>query len=177
MRNWFRKEFGKRAGKGVGTSATPSIRRLGPQGGKACASIHAQSFPHPWSTEEFESLLAARDVIAHAAMRPASLRHWAAGPAGFVLSRQAADEAEILTLAVAPGARRRGIGAALLANHLPALAAAGVRCLFLEVEADNKAAIKLYQSFGFRQVGERKAYYRAADGGRATALVLRRDLA
>ncbi|MEW6437239.1 MAG: GNAT family N-acetyltransferase [Pseudomonadota bacterium] len=164
MLNWFSK------------SATPSVRRLGPQGGKACARIHAEGFPHPWSAEEFESLLAGRDVIAHAATLPARLWRWGAGPAGFVLSRQAADQAEILTIAVTAKARRRGIGAALLANHLPTLAAAGVRSLFLEVEAGNKAAIRLYESFGFRRVGERKAYYRAADGSRATALVLRRDL-
>jgi [ribosomal protein S18]-alanine N-acetyltransferase len=168
MLNWF--------GKWSGKSGAPSVRRLGPQGGKACARIHAQSFPHPWSVEEFESLLAGRDVIAHAAMPPARPWRWGTGPTGFVLSRQAADQAEILTIAVATKARRRGIGAALLANHLPTLAAVGVRSLFLEVEAGNRAAIRLYESFGFRQVGERKAYYRAADGGRATALVLRRDL-
>ena len=155
---------------------TPSIRRLGPQGGNACARIHAQSFPHPWSAEEFESLLAGRAVIAHAATLPDSFWRPGEGPAGFVLSRQAADQAEILTIAVAPKLRGKGIGAALLAAHLPALAASGVRSLFLEVEAGNQAAIRLYESFGFRQVGERKAYYRSASGARATALVLRRDL-
>ncbi len=160
-----------------GKSAAPAVRRLGPQFGKACARIHAQSFPHPWSAEEFEALLAGRDVIAHAATLPATFWRPGRGPVGFVLSRRAADQAEILTIAVAPAARERGIGAALLAAHLPVLAAAGAKSLFLEVEANNKAAIRLYENFGFHQVGERKAYYRAADGGRATALVLRRDLA
>jgi [ribosomal protein S18]-alanine N-acetyltransferase len=156
------------------SAAAPSIRPLGPRLGKTCARIHAESFPHPWSVEEFESLLAGRDVIAQAAYPPA--RPWRRGPVGFVLSRRAADQAEILTIAVTPKARGRGIGGALLAAHLPALAMSGAKALFLEVEATNKAAIRLYQSFGFQQVGERKAYYRAADGGRATALVLRRDL-
>lgn len=158
------------------SAAPPSIRPLGPKLGKLCARIHAQSFPHPWNAEEFESLLAGRDVIAHAAHLPAGLWAWNAGPAGIVLSRRAADQAEILTIAVTPKARGRGVGTALLAAHLPALAASGAKSLFLEVEATNKAATRLYHSFGFRQVGERKAYYRAADGGRATALVLRRDL-
>jgi [ribosomal protein S18]-alanine N-acetyltransferase len=155
-------------GNRLGKPAAPSIHRLGPQLGKVCARIHAQSFPHPWSAEEFEALLAGRDVIAH----------WASlgGPAGFILSRRAADQAEILTLAVAPKARQKGVGAALLVTHLPTLAAAGVKSLFLEVEAGNTAAIKLYRNFGFRQVGERKAYYRTAGGNAATALVLRRDL-
>ncbi len=167
-------------GNWLGKSHGPSIHRLGPQLGKACARIHAQSFPHPWSAEEFESLLAGRDVIAHWASLGTSLAFgfWRPGgaPVGFVLSRRAADQAEILTIAVAPKTRKKGIGAALLATHLPTLAAAGVKSLFLEVEAGNKAAIRLYQNFGFRQVGERKAYYRTADGSRATALVLRRDL-
>jgi ribosomal-protein-alanine N-acetyltransferase len=168
MRPWF------------GNAATPAVRRLGPRFGKLCARIHAQSFPHPWSAEEFESLLASRDVIAHAASLPSSLPSslWRPSrePSGFVLSRQAADQAEILTIAVTPKARGKGLGAALLAAHLPTLAALRVKSLFLEVEAGNKAAIGLYESFGFRQVGERKAYYRAADGGRATALVLRMDI-
>jgi ribosomal-protein-alanine N-acetyltransferase len=165
MRPWF------------GNAATPAIRRLGPRFGKLCARIHAQSFPHPWSAEEFESLLAGRDVIAHAVGLPSSFWRQNQEPSGFILSRQAADQAEILTIAVTPKARGKGLGAALLAAHLPALAALRVKSLFLEVEAGNKAAIRLYEGFGFRQVGERKAYYRAADGGRATALVLRRDLA
>jgi ribosomal-protein-alanine N-acetyltransferase len=158
------------------TATTPAIRRLGPRFGKLCARIHAQSFPHPWGAEEFESLLAGRDVIAHAVSLPSSLWRPNNEPSGFVLSRQATDQAEILTIAVTPKARGKGLGAALLAAHLPTLAALRVKSLFLEVEAGNKAAIGLYESFGFRQVGERKAYYRAADGGRATALVLRRDL-
>jgi [ribosomal protein S18]-alanine N-acetyltransferase len=158
------------------SSATPSIRPLGPKLSKACAHIHAQSFPHPWSAEEFESLLASRDVIAQAAYLPARIWRWGAGPVGFVLSRRAADQAEILTIAVTSKARGRGVGAALLAAHLPSVAAIGAKALFLEVEATNKPALRLYQSFGFSQVGERQAYYRAADGGRSTALVLRRDL-
>ncbi|QAY94986.1 ribosomal-protein-alanine acetyltransferase [Methylovirgula ligni] len=166
-------------GNWLGKSTAPTVHRLGPQFGKVCARIHAQSFPHPWSAEEFEALLAGRDVIAHWANPGASLgSFWQPGrtPVGFILSRRAADQAEILTLAVTPKARQKGVGAALLTTHLPTLAAAGVKSLFLEVEAGNTAAIRLYQNFGFRQVGERKAYYRTAGGSPATALVLRRDL-
>ncbi len=147
----------------------PSIRRIGPEFGKDCAKIHALSFAHAWGAAEFESLLAGRDVISHAAMAGKAL-------SGFVLSRCAADTAEILTIAVAPGARGKGVGSALLTSHLPTLAAGGAKALFLEVEADNQAALALYQRFDFSQVGERKAYYRKADGNRALALVLRRTL-
>lgn len=92
--------------------------------------------------------------------------------AGFVLARAAAGEAEILTLAVVPAARRRGHGAALLAAALAAALARGAAAIFLEVAAGNAAALGLYQGFGFAPVGRRRRYY--ADG--SDALVLRRDL-
>jgi ribosomal-protein-alanine N-acetyltransferase len=152
-----------------------SIRRIGPDFGRACANIHAQSFAHPWGAAEFESLLAGRDVVGQAAMAAPFWRKNARALSGFVLSRRAADTAEMLTIAVAPRARGKGIGGALLASHLAALAAEGAKSLFLEVETDNKAALALYQRFDFHEVGERKAYYRKADGMRASALVLRRD--
>ncbi len=152
-----------------------SIRRIGPEFGRACAKIHAQSFAHPWGAAEFESLLAGRNVIGQAAIAASFWRKNARALTGFVLSRRAADMAEMLTIAVAPAARGKGIGSALLMNHLSLLAAEGAKSLFLEVEADNRAALALYRSFDFREVGERKAYYRKADGMRASALVLRRD--
>lgn len=157
-----------------GPSAQSStVRRIGPEFGAACAKIHAQSFAHPWSAAEFESLLAGRDVVGQAAI---AAGFWGkAAISGFVLSRLAADSAEILTIAVVPKARRRGIGGALLAYHLATLAAAGAKSLFLEVEAENRAALALYRRFDFREVGERQAYYRKLSGDRASALILRRD--
>lgn len=152
----------------------PDIRRIGTQWAQACAAIHARSFPHPWPAADFESLLAARDVIAEAAMATRRCGKSRA-LAGFVLSRCVMDEAEILTLAVAPEFRRRGIGSALLGAHLATLAGRGTKALFLEVEAGNHAALALYAQFDFRQIGERKAYYRGTNGTAAAALVLRRD--
>lgn len=95
-----------------------------------------------------------------------------AGEAGFVLARAAADEAEILTLAVVPAWRRRGLGAALLAAAQRRAASLGAAQLFLEVAADNDAARALYAGAGFEAVGLRRGYYA---GGR-DALVLRRAL-
>lgn len=151
------------------------IRAIGPQWAAACAAVHAQSFGHPWSAAEFEVLLAGRDVVAEAAILPAS-RFRQPRLAGFVLSRIVLDEAEILTIAVAAKFRRQGIGGRLLAAHLASLARRGAKTLFLEVETGNFAALALYAGFGFTQVGERKAYYRKAEGGAAAALVLRREL-
>jgi [ribosomal protein S18]-alanine N-acetyltransferase len=153
--------------------ASAAICRIGPNFATACAKIHAQSFAHPWAPAEFESLLAGRDVIGEGAIATSFLGKRRL--TGFVLSRCGADTAEMLTIAVTPALRRKGAGAALLARHLATLAAEGAKSLFLEVETDNRAALALYRRFGFQEVGERKAYYRKADGIAASALVLRRD--
>ena len=92
--------------------------------------------------------------------------------AGFVLARVAADEAEILTLAVAPAARRLGHGGALLAGAMAAAVARGAVAMFLEVAEPNAAARALYAAAGFAEAGRRRRYY--PDG--ADALVLRREL-
>lgn len=91
---------------------------------------------------------------------------------GFVLARVAADEAEILTLAVVPGARRRGQGGGLLAAAMAQAAARGAATMFLEVSERNAAARALYAAAGFGEAGRRRRYY--ADG--SDALVLRRGL-
>ena len=91
-----------------------SIRRIGADFGRACAEIHAQSFAHPWGAAEFESLLAGRDVIGQGAIAASFWRKNARALTGFVLSRRAADTAEMLTIAVAPAARGKGLGGALL---------------------------------------------------------------
>lgn len=93
--------------------------------------------------------------------------------AGFVLARVAADEAEILTLAVIPPARRQGHAGALLAGAMAAALLLGATTMFLEVSAQNAAARGLYAQAGFTEVGRRGRYY--ADG--SDALVLRRPLA
>ena len=84
----------------------------------------------------------------------------------------AADEAEILSVAIAPAWRGRGLARPLLDLHLRRLAGLGARAVFLEVDEHNAPACRLYRRAGFHEVGRRQGYY---DGG-ATALVLRRDL-
>jgi ribosomal-protein-alanine N-acetyltransferase len=95
---------------------------------------------------------------------------------GFILSRIAGDEAEILSVAVAAATQGRGIGYALLQLHLRRLAALGVHSVFLEVEETNAAALKIYAKAGFAAVGRRENYYSDTTGTAATARVLRRDL-
>lgn len=138
--------------------------------GAACASLHATSFAHSWSTAEFEALL----------LDPACLAEGIdgkSGLAGFMLSRRALDEAEILTVVVDPRARRQGCGERLLASHLARLPRDGVTTLFLEVSESNVAALALYRRLGFVQIGKRSNYYAQPDGTRANALIMRRSLA
>jgi ribosomal-protein-alanine N-acetyltransferase len=106
-----------------------------------------------------------KNVVAHRAVSGRKV-------IGFIVSRLAAGEAEILSVAIAPAWRSRKLSRPLLDLHLRRLAGLGTRTVFLEVSENNAPATKLYRRAGFREVGRRKGYY---DGG-ATALVLRRDL-
>ena len=133
------------------------------------ARLHARSFRRGWSDGEFEQLLGDRNVIAHRANRGTALD-------GFILSRLAAGEAEILSVAVASSQRGRGLARSLLNMHLRRLAGLGARAVFLEVDEDNTPARRLYARAGFREVGRRAGYYQHAGSNAATALVLRRDL-
>jgi ribosomal-protein-alanine N-acetyltransferase len=96
---------------------------------------------------------------------------------GFVISRLAAGEAEILSIAVAESHRGRGLARKLLDVHLRRLAAYGIASVFLEVDERNIAARRLYAALGFREVGRRESYYVDAGKPTGTALVLRGDLA
>ncbi|MGO9046063.1 MAG: GNAT family N-acetyltransferase [Xanthobacteraceae bacterium] len=129
------------------------------------AALHAASFQRGWGEDEFHRLLLDRNVVCHRATAGRSL-------IGFILSRLAAGEAEILSVAIAPSWRGRGFARPLLDLHLRRLAGLGARTVFLEVGETNVPAGRLYRRAGFYEVGRRQGYY---EGG-ATALVLRRDL-
>ncbi|MBE7212145.1 MAG: GNAT family N-acetyltransferase [Gluconacetobacter diazotrophicus] len=80
-------------------------------------------------------------------------------PAGLALWRVAADEAELLTLAVRPDARRRGFGATLLRDAATEAARTGAERMLLEVAANNATAAALYRGAGFREICWRRRYY------------------
>ena len=148
-----------------------ALRPLRVEQASDCERIHAAGFAYSWAQEELENLISSPNALGLAALDPVNSRL-----RGFVLSRLAADEAEILTIAVDPVLRKGGVGRDLLRAHLAEAAAVGARKMFLEVDADNSAALALYALFRFVQVGERKGYYKRPDGKPATALVMRRDL-
>jgi ribosomal-protein-alanine acetyltransferase len=91
---------------------------------------------------------------------------------GYVVALDAADEGEILNLAVAPAMRRTGLGRALVQQMLEALSDRGVRQVFLEVRESNAPARALYAAHGFKEVGRRRQYYRRPV---EDAIVLRLD--
>ncbi len=95
---------------------------------------------------------------------------------GFALWRVAADEAELLTIAIDADHRRRGAGRTLLEAVIDRVRASGAATLFLEVGADNPAACSLYEQKDFRTVGKRTGYYHRGDRPAADALVMRLDL-
>jgi [ribosomal protein S18]-alanine N-acetyltransferase len=95
---------------------------------------------------------------------------WLAGdpPCGHLLTRRTLDEAEILTIAVLPEARRRGCGHVLLGACEEQWRQTGVRTGWLEVRADNVPALALYRSHGWQDAGFRHGYY--SDGADARVL-------
>lgn len=148
----------------------PNLARLRVEHAEEAAAVHAQCFTYAWPADDLETLLAATTTYADGAFGKAG------GVEGFILSRLAADEAEILTIAVKPKKRGQGIAGKLMRANMEQLQAAGAKTWFLEVEAQNASALALYKRFGFEQVGERKSYYRKPDGDAALAFILRRSL-
>ena len=149
--------------------AEPALASARPRDASALAALHAASFNRGWSEQEFEQLLTDRNVMADRAANGRT-------SVGFILSRRAADEAEILSVAVARAWRGRGLARRLLDLHLRRLAGLGLRTVFLEVDEDNASARRLYARAGFAEVGRRPGYYAGSGGNSTAALVLRRDL-
>ena len=151
-----------------------AIRPADVQDCDVLSDIHTAAFRRGWSGAEFEALLLQPGV--HALV--ASYRNafgWRP-PAGFILYRIVVDDAEILSVAVVPACRRRGIGRLLLEEAMRHLYREGATRIHLEVEDANVAAIELYRRMEFRESGRRAGYYvqgRESPGG---ALVMLRQL-
>jgi [ribosomal protein S18]-alanine N-acetyltransferase len=138
------------------------LYRATPAHAEVMAAIHAAAFPahDAWSQAVFRQHLELPGVF--------GLLH---SSGGLILVRVAADEGEILTLAVVPEARRGGIATALLQESTMTASAMGATAVFLEVSVINSAALALYTRAGFRTAGRRRDYYL----DRSDALVLRLD--
>ena len=137
------------------------------------AGMHKICFVDPWSEGGFVESLQSPGTWGLIAVANQSLipRGAESGPAGLVMWRMVADEAEILTIAVLPPWRRQGLGARMLQAALDAIGDAGIQSVFLEVAENNPAGQQLYKNHGFLQVGRRSGYYQTVD-----ALVMRRQV-
>lgn len=135
---------------------------------EALAALHARCFtdtPRPWSAAEFAGFLAEPSTIL------------VVRDGGFAVGRIAGPEAELLTLAVAPEAQRRGLGRALVGAFEAAAAARGAEEALLEVAVTNDPAARLYAALGYRQLGRRRGYYARAGKTSVDARVLGKSLA
>ena len=149
------------------------LRRLGALDLNLAARLHGLAFAplgeRLWTRQDMAELLASPGAVGWVAQS-------AERAIGFALCRVAADEAELLTIAVDPEERRRGAGRALLTAVIDHARTASARSLFLEVGADNPAALALYGKAGLQAVGHRKAYYRRGEGPPADAIIMRLTL-
>lgn len=130
------------------------------------ADLHARAFAdgRGWSASEFRTLLAGRGV--HLAFRDAA----------FLLGRAVAGEAEILTIATDPEMRRRGLAREILREFVTLAKDEGCDRLFLEVASDNAAALALYASEGFAEIGIRRDYFSRAGAAPVDAIVMERRI-
>ena len=123
------------------------------------AILHAKCFPHkPWTAADFADLKKSGCEII-------------ASQNGFIVYRQTLDEAELITIGVAPDARRGGIAAAMLGIMESELKKNGVKSIFLEVAQDNTPARSLYQQNGYKEIGVRPKYYDGVD-----AIMMKKEL-
>ena len=152
-----------------GPAVAWTIAEAGTEAAALLAGLHATSFDRPWPAESFAALLATPGTTACIATRGSE-------PGGFLITRRAADEAEIVTVAVVPMLRRLGLARRLLTQHLGDLRLGGIGSVFLEVATSNAAARGLYAAMGFTEAGVRRNYYSHADGRREDAIVMRRTL-
>jgi [ribosomal protein S18]-alanine N-acetyltransferase len=150
-------------------SGSPVVEPAALRDARRLAQLHGESFHRGWGEGEFEGMLTERNTLVHRLRAGSRI-------VGFAVSRLAADEAEILSIAVAASHRGRGLSRDLLLTHLGHLAGRGVRTIFLEVEENNQPARRLYERAGLSAIGRRERYYRQPGGEQLNALLMRRDL-
>ncbi len=137
-------------------TAPPLIRRASLTDVRSLCEIEKLSFPSPWSLWCFlaEYANSKSTILVAGPRRPLPWEVW-----GYIIFWVVAGEMHILNLAVHPARRRRGIARALLNAALERGRSQGVTVVWLEVRPSNNAALALYQSFGFQEVGLRPRYY------------------
>ncbi len=131
--------------------------------------IHAKCFPNYWNQEAFTDFFSVKNTFAY-------LVEAGAVPVAMLVYRATFEQADVLTIAVLPEFRRRGIARQLVEMLIKDCREQGVEKIFLEVEVGNDHAIKLYEDNGFKQVSRRKLYYQQLDGSLTDGLVMQKKL-
>jgi [ribosomal protein S18]-alanine N-acetyltransferase len=146
-----------------------AVTRAGPHDALSMAAIHRSCFAKGWDEAAMARFLASPEALCLIG----SVADSSGGRmGGLLIARKAADEAEILTLCVAPACRNAGLGRALLEAAVTALREAGAKTVFLEVEEGNEAALKLYRSLSAVPVGRRERYYESGADATIFSLAL-----
>lgn len=137
-------------------TSSPFIRRAGLTDVGSLVEIERVSFPAPWSLWCFlaEYANSKSTILVAGPPPPEPWETW-----GYIIYWLIADEMHLLNLAVHPRHRRRGIARALLTAGLEQARAQGAAMVWLEVRPSNNAALALYHSFGFEEIGIRPGYY------------------
>lgn len=132
--------------------------------------IHARCFDYGWSSGVFADLLIKPHHRTYVFEADGDV-------VSFVVMAVVEGEGEILTIATDPDYQKKGLARALLRQVIAALRNEGAESLFLEVATDNDAALRLYESCGFKRAGRRRAYYSRKESPPVDAHILRLALA
>lgn len=140
---------------GVVSSAQPpvlALRSAGVEDLEAIGEVEGASFTDPWSRASFTSLIGESHVYFPVVVVEGQL-------VAFAIALFAADEAELLNIAVLPASRGHGTGSRLLDAVITEAVRRGAATAWLEVRESNEAARRLYASRGFSVAGRRRRYY------------------
>ena len=142
------------------------IRNSVPEDADDFCGIERASFTDPWSRDSLDGMIGSPVVLTRTALSGGAI-------VGYLYAFVAADECDIMNLAVSPDARRRGVATALLDDFFALAKERDARTVYLEVRESNKGAISLYEKAGFIPLGVRKNYYKKPT---EDALIMKKDL-
>lgn len=147
------------------------FKHAGPEASDILTGIHAEAFANYWNTNDFNDFFGVPGTHAIIAQTPDE------SAVGMVVLRVSHEQSDIITIAVRPPWRRRGLARLLMSQAVEMAKSLGASDMFLDVENGNIPALALYADLGFRQISRRKLYYRQKDGTYTDALVMTCKLA
>lgn len=144
-------------------------RFVGRETSEILTKIHIECFPRYWNRQAFTDFFSVENTFA-------ILVENYDQPVAMIVYRIVFEQADILTIAVLPAFRKKGIAKKLIGDALEHCKKLGAKKLFIDVEVGNEAALKLYENTGFKQISRRKLYYQQLDGSLTDSLVMSKKL-